>query len=240
MNEQQKFAVFDIDGTLIRWQLFHAIADKLGKNDLLPAEVHSTICAARRNWKVRGGNFSDYEETLVKAYLPALTNVNPTDYERVVTEVYEEYKDQVYTYTRDLIKSLKNEGYLIFAISGSPMNIVKLMAAHYGFDDCIGEVLNIENGKFNGERSTPIHNKRKALDELMGRHNTTIKGSIGVGDSEGDIAMLETVENPIAFNPARGLFEVASNRGWNIVIERKSMVYQLDKVDGSYVLAKTN
>lgn len=53
--------------------------------------------------------------------------------------------------------------------------------------------------------------------------------------------MLELVDRPVAFNPNDELFEVAQARGWEIVIERKNVAYQLKKdSDGSYVLAKTN
>ncbi len=30
----QPFAVFDIDGTIIRWQLYHALADELAKENI--------------------------------------------------------------------------------------------------------------------------------------------------------------------------------------------------------------
>ena len=36
-----KFAVFDIDGTLIRWQLYHAIADELAKSGHIDAETYT-------------------------------------------------------------------------------------------------------------------------------------------------------------------------------------------------------
>jgi phosphoserine phosphatase len=49
--------------------------------------------------------------------------------------------------------------------------------------------------------------------------------------------MLEFVEHPIAFNPEDTLFEKAKTAGWDIVIERKNVVYTLKEKDGSYLLA---
>ena len=51
--------------------------------------------------------------------------------------------------------------------------------------------------------------------------------------------MLSTVEQPIAFNPTKQLFEHARTYGWRIVLERKNMVYELEPRDGSYILAQT-
>jgi phosphoserine phosphatase len=90
---------------------------------------------------------------------------------------------------------------------------------------------------FTGKSITPVHDKRAVLNNLIAKHNLMLTDSIAVGDSEGDIAILEMVERPIAFNPSRGLFEEAKTHGWHIVIERKNVIYELGPQDGTYVLA---
>jgi HAD superfamily hydrolase (TIGR01490 family) len=237
--QQRPFAVFDIDGTLIRWQMFHAIVHHLGKNGHIPQQAHDQIRAARMEWKTRDTSegFKQYEHVLVQAYRDALIHINPRDYTTVVGAVFEEYKDQTYIYTRDLVRSLKEQGYLLFAISGSQEEIINKLAAHHGFDAAIGAKLEIKNGAYSGDIETPIFDKRSALERLIQEHNPTIAGSIAVGDSLSDASMLEMVEKPIAFNPDRPLFEVAQAKGWEIVVERKNMTYELRQSDGRYVLA---
>lgn len=238
---QRKFAVFDIDGTLIRWQLFHAIVHQLGKHGHIPAAVHQAIHHARMDWKNRNSNdgFRAYEQVLVRAYIDALTDISPSAYAVIVDEVFDEYKDQTFVYTRDLIRSLKQQGYVLFAISGSQQDIVQKLAAHHGFDDAIGAHLVQHNGHFTGDIVSPVHDKPTALKQLIQKHHVAQTGSIGVGDSEGDISMLAMVEQAIAFNPSRGLLEHAQTAGWKIVVERKNVVYELEAKDGSYLLAAT-
>jgi phosphoserine phosphatase len=48
--------------------------------------------------------------------------------------------------------------------------------------------------------------------------------------------MMDIVENPIAFNPEKKLFEYIGQKGWKIVVERKNMVYELENKDGKYQL----
>lgn len=235
----QRFAVFDIDGTVIRWQLFHSIVNELIRRGQLSDEAASAIHAARMTWKRREGedSFKAYEHVLVHAYLEALTGLSVVQYEAAVENVFEEYKDQTYTYTRDLIRDLKAKGYTLFAISGSQQEIVSKFAAYYGFDDAIGAHLEHLDGKFTGKIDTPALGKQSALDKLLARNDVSKDGSIAIGDTESDIALLEAVEQPIVFNPSAGLLKVAKQHGWKIVLERKNVIYELEPSDGSYLLA---
>lgn len=223
------FAVFDIDGTLIRWQLYHAVVHKLGKTSQLPPGDFEAINAARMEWKNRRTpeGFHDYEMIVVERLKAALPHVEPMVYDRIVQEVFTEYKDQVFTYTRDLVSELRGKGYLLFAISGSPQEVLELLAHHHGFDAVIGGVFERKDGRFTGEYTTPIFDKKSVLDTLVARHGVTYDDSYAVGDSASDAPMLATVTHPIAFNPDQNLYQLARERGWPIVVERKNVVYEL-------------
>ncbi|MEO6513651.1 MAG: HAD family phosphatase [Candidatus Saccharimonadales bacterium] len=234
----QKFAVFDIDGTLIRWQLFHAIVGELIKLGALDKQVGQEIQTARMHWKQRthDESFREYEKVLVAAYEHALANLKNEDFTHAVDAVFNEYKDQVYRYTRNLIRELKAAGYMILAISGSHHEVIQKIAEHYGFDDVVGQIYEQQNGRFTGEHTTPMYHKDVVLNELIAKHNLDLEGSIAVGDSESDIPMLALVEQAVAFNPSRGLFAEAQKQGWKVVLERKNMIYELEPEDGRYIL----
>ncbi|HSX24052.1 MAG TPA: HAD-IB family hydrolase [Candidatus Saccharimonadales bacterium] len=237
--QKQPFAVFDIDGTLIRWQLYHAIADELAKANLIDAETFNGIRSARMQWKRRehAQAFKDYEMQLVMAYDKLLRSISPNQLEKAADAVFEEYKDQTYTYTRQLITDLKAKNYLLFAISGSQQEVIAQIAQHYGFDDFIGSHFVRKNGRFTGEKISPVFDKEAALKTLVERHGLSYGGSIGIGDSHSDIALLTSVEQPIAFNPEDRLFAYARQHGWDIIVERKNVIYELKADDGKYILA---
>ena len=234
------FAAFDIDGTLIRWQLFHAIVHHLGKRGFIPQAAHDRIRQARAEWKRRTTNdgFAAYEAVLVQEYIAALKGVDEADYNAIVQDVYDEYKDQTFTYTRDLIRDLKARGYTLLAISGSQHEIIDKLATHHGFDVAVGATLEQIDGKYSGAISTPIFDKAAVLKQLIAEHGLTTEGSYAVGDSKSDAPMLEMVQNPIAFNPDRAFFEIAKQRGWKVVVERKNMVYELEPNLGGYLLVQ--
>jgi HAD superfamily hydrolase (TIGR01490 family) len=234
----KKFAAFDIDGTLIRWQLYHALVDGLVKLRYADDSTGEYIQQSRMKWKNRSHNesFKEYEHDLIEAYEQLLTSVSVEDFNKAVDAVFEEYKDQVYVYTRQLIKDLKQQGYLLFAISGSQIEIVKKIADYYGFDDCSGSIYEQKDGKFTGKVTLPHLNKNKVLEEFAAKHNANFSDSIAVGDSIGDANMMDIVQIPIAFNPEKKLFDYAREKKWKIVIERKNMFYQLECRDGKYEL----
>jgi HAD superfamily hydrolase (TIGR01490 family) len=237
------FAVFDIDGTLIRWQLYHALADELVKRGDIDAAAFGSIEVARMTWKTRSDehSFDAYEHALVNLVNQALPSITSKSFLVACQAVLDEYKDQVYTYTRDLIKQLRDQRYLLFVISASQAEIVQMLSEYYGFDDYGGTVYEQVDGKFTGNYQ-PLRSAAKPeyLKRLVAKHEAIWQGSIGVGDSESDIPMLSTVDQPIAFNPSKKLFQHAQDKGWKVVVERKNMVYELEPNDGAYVLAQTN
>ncbi len=242
MPRPKKFAVFDIDGTVIRWQLYHAVVDELAKTGHVPAAAYEKAQQARTRWKQRNGEeaFRDYELELVSAFRAALLGLPVSEFNKAARAVFTEHKDQVYKYTRELIRQLKQENYTLFAISASQKEIVDMVARYYGFDDCVGAEYEKNGDYFTGKFNMIYREKAAALKRLVTNHNATYSGSIGIGDSESDIAMLELVEHPIAFNPTKKLFEKAQTTGWKVVVERKNMIYELEPENGHYKLVNLN
>lgn len=238
MTPQRKFAVLDIDGTLIRWQLYHAIVDQLAKGGHVPAEAYEKARQARNKWKQREGEeaFRAYELELISAFEAALPNLSVYDFLIAADAVFDRHKDQVYRFTRELLKELKAKDYLTFAISASPYEVVEMVAKYYHFDDWVGSMYAQKDGRFTGQLNEVVHRKATYLEQLIRKHDASTADSIGVGDSDSDIPMLELVEHPIAYNPTRKLFSYAQAASWKMVVERKNVIYELEPDGAAYKL----
>lgn len=236
----QKFAVFDIDGTIIRTGIFAQVVDELIARGHLPRESRVLLDEKKEQYRIRSHEdaYREYVMSLVDILFSNLTNLKVRDYRAAVDAVIARCKDATYTYTRDLVRTLRADGYFLIALSGSEMYSVQKFTAHHGFDIAIGETYHEEHGVFTGQTEDVIHNKHVLLKNIIGEHDLTLEGSIAVGDTRGDISMLEMVENPIAFNPEKVLFETASQQGWKIVVERKNMIYEFQLKNGSYCLTR--
>ena len=145
-------------------------------------------------------------------------------------EIIEEKKGRVYRHTRDLIARLKRDNYFILGISHSPKFIVDGFGYEHGFDKVYGTFYaSGASGNFTGEIEDKelIFNKAAILQRAVHKEGLTLAGSVAVGDTESDIPLLEAVENPIAFNPNQTLYDHAKKRGWETVVERKDVIYEL-------------
>lgn len=237
----QKFAVFDIDGTLFRWQLFHELVFELKDQNLLGPDASVSLDEAFVKWRGLQASWTEYENQVVNTIEQHIATIEPADFEAAAKRVVERSGHKVYAYTANLVKTLKKQGYFLLALSGSQQEIAELFAEKHGFNACIGTIHERNKaGKFTGkyERFVPGR-KANIAKEFVKKHNLSYVDSYAVGDSAGDIDMLEIVEHPITFNPSEELLGAAQKNNWLIVIERKNIAYELKKGTNGYVLAET-
>ncbi len=241
---KQKFAAFDIDGTLFRSGLYREVAYELMKMGALSQEILDETTLKNREWRHRthGNAFEEFDMLVVDRVDNALTELRIDDYEEAAQMVIEKRADNVYVYTRNLLRHLKEQGYFLIAISGSQVELVEPFATKYGFDAWIGQQWERGDEYFTGNIIKTHTGKDKILENMIKMYDLTLKDSYAVGDSNGDVGMLHMVDYPIAFNPTAELYEKAVDNGWTIAIERKNMIYTLKKGpdDGAYVLAQTD
>ncbi len=228
--DKRPVAVFDIDGTVFRSSLFLELLERLVERGILPLDLKEVYHNEQKLWLDRQGEYDAYVEKAVEAFLGSVKGVSFDEVSRVATELVGEKKNRVYRYTRDLIKSLRKKGYFLLAISHSPRFVLDEFCKELGFDKMYGFFYETgPSGNFTGEVADieVIRNKAAILQRAVRKENLALEGSIGVGDTESDIPMLEMVEEPIAFNPNRKLLEHARKRGWKVVVERKDVTYEL-------------
>jgi HAD superfamily hydrolase (TIGR01490 family) len=240
----KKFAVFDIDGTLFRWQLFHEVVFELIESGHLPSDTKKQIDEKMDQWRNRTHRhaFADYEKAVIDAFRPHLAGLKITDLEAAADKILARSGARVYAYTRNLIDTLRADGYTLIAVSGSHDEIVKRFGELWKFDLAFGQIHDAKEGFYTGTipGELLVTQKGTFLENIVGQHDLTWQGSIAVGDSLSDAAMLRLVEQPIAFNPDDRLFAIAQAEKWKVVLERKNMIYELESQDGTYVLAHAN
>lgn len=233
----KKLAVFDIDGTIFRWQLFHEVMIRLADNGNFDPETAENLKAHYYAWQSRSEPYNTFSRASVKVFKDNLKSITPSALREVNEAILDDSGHKVYRYTTALVRELKAKGYFTLALSGSMQDIVMPFAIKYGFDDAIGAVYEEQNGHYSGEISRKVVGaKAKLIKEYAAKNNLTLEDSYAVGDSDGDIDMLSLVANPIAFNPSEELLEIATAEAWKIVVERKNIIYEMSAQNGLYVL----
>ncbi len=220
-------AVFDIDGTIFRNSLLIELHWKMVKAGIIPKESIKKLDRRYWEWVQRKGAYDDYLNEVIKSFDEFSVGQKVSVIKALARMVVKTQSSIVYRYTRDLVEQLRKTHVLI-AISGSPKEIVEEFTRVWKFDHYVGSEHEIVNGKYTaGPKFIASHYKRAVLSDLIKRHGFSLKGSVGVGDTESDAGIFELVEKPICFNPTAGLYKMAKKKKWKVVVERKDAIYHL-------------
>jgi len=230
MKNKEKIAIFDIDGTIFRKNLHFELINELAWMKIFPQEVRLRLTEIYSNWLEHEGTYEEYRKALVEIYSEHIKGCTREEVLRASKIVVPFHAKRTYIFSEQLIKKLRKKGYRLIVISGSPLEIVEEYNRHYlKFDEVFGSVYALDaDGRYTGEATfEPSKNKGQIVEDYIGRHSISLDDSYGVGDTESDISFLKLVEYPIAFNPNQNLKAVAEKEGWQIIVEKKDVIYEL-------------
>src|SRR3990167_2856157 len=230
MAGKRKVAVFDVDGTIFRSSLLIQVVDKLIEDGAFPPKAREVYEREQERWLDREGDYQEYIDAVVEAFLKHLKGLHYSVLADAAEEVVEKQWKQVYRYTRDLLKDLKKRGYFLLAVSHSPKTVLDKFCPRLGFDKTYGMLYEIGPTECFTGNITEEHlilNKASIVRRAVEKENLTLQHSIGVGVTETDIPFLEMVAKPICFNPNSKLYRYAKRMKWDVVVERKDVVYEL-------------
>lgn len=230
-------AFFDIDGTIYREGLITEVFKKIIKYELVEeSKWYREVRPAFLKWDKRQGDYDTYLLKMVDIYTEAIMGVSQYHIDYIAKKVIEQKGDRVYTFTRERIKYHKDQGHIVMAISGSPVELVREMSMKYHMDDYRGTIYKLdENGEYNGD-IIPMwdsESKHNAISELIEKYDIDLTKSFAYGDTSGDFNMLNLVGNPYAINPTRELLTKIMNSNdikdkIKVIVERKDVTYNLD------------
>lgn len=229
--EKRRVAVFDVDGTIFRSSLLIQLVERLIDRGDFPKETRKVYEREHTKWLDREGDYEAYIEAVVKAFKSHLRGVPYASLSEAGEEVVEEQWKRTYRYTRDLIAQLKDKGYYLLAVSHSPKTVLDKFCPRIGFNKSYGIIY--ETGPqdlFTGNilEEHVIYNKANVVKRAIEKEDLTLAHSIGVGDTESDIPFLELVAKPICFNPNMKLYRYAKRLEWEVKVERKDVVYDIE------------
>lgn len=230
MVQKRKVAIFDVDGTIFRSSLLIQVVDQLIRDGIFPEESQALFAREHEKWLDREGDYDAYIQAVVQAFMKYMIGVYYGDLADAARKVVAAQWKHTYRYPRNLIALLKERGYFLLAVSHSPKTILDKFCPRLGFDKSYGSLYEIDaDEKFTGrqlERET-WENKANVVRRAIDVESLMLRGSIGVGDTESDVAFLEIVQKPICFNPNKKLYDYAKKHKWKVVVERKDVIYEL-------------
>ncbi|GAA0685162.1 MULTISPECIES: HAD-IB family hydrolase [Clostridium] len=230
-------AFFDIDGTIYREGLITEVFKKIIKYELVDENKwYRDVRPSFIKWDKRQGDYDDYLLKMVDIYKEAISGINKYHIDYIAKKVIEQKGDRVYTFTRERIKWHKEQGHVVIAISGSPIELVREMSKKYNMDDFRGTIYGLNEDNTYNSNIIPMwdsESKQKAIIEMSQKYNVDLENSYAYGDTSGDFTMFQNVGIPYAINPTRELLtrimeDDDIKKKINVIVERKDVTYKMN------------
>ncbi|MEX2274866.1 MAG: HAD-IB family hydrolase [Actinomycetota bacterium] len=212
-------AFFDLDRTIISTSSSLALSRPMYRAGMVTRAALVRGAYAQLAYLLVGADEKKVDK--LKDSLLAMTKGwNRAEVELLVRDVIIDVIDPfVYQEALDLMELHRAQGRHIYIVSSSPEEIVRPLARHFGVSGVLATRAEIgPDGTYTGALAFYCHGagKADAIRALAERGGIDLERSFAYSDSSTDIPMLETVGNPVAVNPDRGLRREADLRGWQV------------------------
>jgi HAD superfamily hydrolase (TIGR01490 family) len=210
-----KLAVFDIDGTLVRFSTERAFGRFLVRRGVIgPRQAWSFLALGLRSLPAVGGQVLKKN----KGYLAGL----PVDEVGRLAEVFvdADVADHVLAPVLARLKEHRQRGDQVVLLSGTLDAIASAIADTVGAHRAIGTRCAIQDGRFRNELPV-LHpfgaEKREQTKKLAAELGLTARDVVAYANAWDDLELLQFAEMPVAVRPDRKLRRVAMESGWEII-----------------------
>jgi len=220
MDQADRGAFFDVDGTLVRTNIVHTFAFyAMNQGSIFRAAWHTakTAASAPFLWATDKMNRKLFNE-LFYAYYRGQSEDRLLS---LADELFEEIlKPAIYPGAKRLIDEARRAGCRIVLCTGALDFTVRPLALHLGADDLIANRMHFVAGVATGRVVPPIvegAHKALAIRDYCVREGLALDKSHAFSDSFSDYPMLSVVGHPTAVNPDLRLRSVARAYEWPII-----------------------
>lgn len=209
----KKLAVFDLDGTILKGTSAERQLFQFLRRRRVIKPCHIILFFAECARLIMAGKIQRLKKN--KYYLLGISN-------KLLIELMPEFCTErlVPIFSTEVIQHmqrLKNEGYRIIVLSGTPDIILAALQAHLPFDEYIGSHLEINDDKITGrvEDLFPYgEDKAVALYAKYEKYDIDHAASWSFANKYSDLPILEPFGNPVAVHPDKKLAAYAKRNGW--------------------------
>lgn len=198
----RKVAIFDMDNTLLRASFIHTAANAFGfKKELLDIQTTQTNPFIRTKQIARLLKGRDFSELI-----------------RLADSI------PVTVYAEQLIKTLKENGFVVGLVSDSYDCITNHFKNKFGFDFSLGNELEFSKSVATGEVKIPSfylshsssactheYCKTHALTHICHRFEVSLSDTLAIGDSENDICIIKKAGIGVSFCSGNSLLDAVAD-----------------------------
>jgi phosphoserine phosphatase len=222
--EKTKLAVLDVDGTLFDGTLGIDLIKSLVQAGIFPQEEAIKIASLYQKYEDGSGDKDEITKQISQIYADSMQGNSVARVKDVAQKTWMKVQANIFDSTHELVSRLKNQGYEIVLISGSPIEMITLFAQETKIPktNLIAGCLSTQTGHYTNQiihHPGTAEQKIQLLDEYITSRQIEVDWtkSIGMGNNERDLLVLQRCGNSIAFEPNEALQTLAVKHTWKIL-----------------------
>lgn len=205
ISPSDNIALCDVDGTIFRDSFFLEILDRLIQiKDA--TDMHGRHERMHILWKAREITYDEYLWEAIDIFLELIVWVSQKDFEDICHDAVVSSMSRTYVWTKSFLNNFIEQGWKVFLVSGSPMEIVQEFAELSGFSGAVGSYYFCDKNWIKTGERCPLFSNQAKLDVLnYVREKFNPKSIVGIGDTNGDFSMITMADYGYTINPSKEL-----------------------------------
>lgn len=218
-----KLAVFDFDGTLLIKDTLPSLGTewiRQGHSRLRYASVWVSVIPVLFGYKINRISREAMKEQAFRCFNRIYNNMTRQEIEKFFRLAYPYLKKNFNHSVIAEIQLAQQQDFHCVLVSGSYIELLRIVAEDLGIDTSLGAQLAIQNDVYNDTGKTPFVDglsKQRMLLEHFARCDVDWEASRAYGDSYTDIYIMEMVGEKIAVRPDAQLLAHAKKHNWKIL-----------------------
>jgi putative phosphoserine phosphatase / 1-acylglycerol-3-phosphate O-acyltransferase len=209
-------AFFDIDNTLYKGHSSFEFTRQNYSDGLLPFKTLTKLMFIGTQYKNGSLAYEDFMRAGLDAYAEGLRG-KPYKQLLAAAETFYAQSDRFFPYVTPLFAELQKT-YQIVLVTGETQFMAAGVAKRLGVNHVLSSEYEVHEGLFTGRVARYLAHREDKMAAIEGEFSANDReGSLAVGDSEGDIGMLELASKAYCIDPTPGLRKLAGERGWPLV-----------------------
>lgn len=225
-----RLAIFDVDGTLFKGNLGIEFLKALMKKGIVSKEISDGILSWYKKYKNNEVDKAVAVDEIYRLFAKGMNGKKETEMKLIAEETWDNVSNKLYPYVRGFVKDIRAEGLKIVLLSGSPIEMVRILGRELkiGKRETIAGRLEIKDGVYTGKiiyYPGSSEEKLKAIDNYSENSHLNIDfhHSAGMGDNERDLRVLKKVGKPFVFEPD-SVFKAQAKRAKFPIVNRNNVV----------------
>lgn len=215
----KKVVFSDFYGTLSKEYISGEFLDFLHRNRLYPADYYAKQMQVIDDYVNQRISYNERIKKWASLWSQGLAGQRQDLVSQAAQEFYPSFRDDIYQVSFEIMREFGSKQYCRVIISAGAYEAVAMAGTDLGADHTLATKCEVKDGVYTGRLATRLHlpeGKEEAVIDFLNTNGFSLGDTIGMGDTEQDIYILEIVATPIALNPSELFKMYAKRRHWHV------------------------